>query len=713
MTSFLHPVRLLPAAFLLLTAYFAQARQSEVVAGVAPEPAFFEQLEGGAVVVGVPDAELDTTWVGPAGEANGGRVELSRRPVTDVGAWLRGVPGVGAVRRGGRGFDPSIRGLSEANVAVYIDGVRALSGDPLCTDSPVGHFDPSDVSRIEIVKGPYALTWGAALSTIRIEQFGAAPPSGVHGMVQAGYLTNLGAFETAGAVAGREQAWAYAIHGAYRTGGDYTAGDGERIESGYRDAALQARASYHPAPGRELTLSGSLSRERNVDFPGLPLDSSEMDSRTLSARYRQTDDEGRLHHLEVLLYTSAREGGMDNNGKPTALPDAGRAWPFPLLITTDSDLSYLGGRLAAGFMLYGTLPFTVGVDFLRSRWNASRRIKRRDAPEVLDDHQVWPDARIGTFGIFVANAAEVGRLRLSGTMRVDLNRADADADRIDDYFFLHAEDTPLTPEDLAASEVNLSLAGTLRMPLSDEVEVGLGLGSAARTATPSERYRDRFPISRSHSQAEVVGHPTFEPERATEVDLWGRADYPRWRVAGSVFGRLMSDFTFLFPTRLEKRLPISPDVVYKYLSGEGRYYGFEVEGAYALKDPLTVTLAASYLHGGVGKKSAPVFGVSPAQAAVGVRYMERSGRYFAEGELHLAASQERVEVLSNEASTDGYATLDLHAGARLQPSIAVYAGINNVFDAAYADHLNARDPFTQVQLMEPGRHLYAKVRFTY
>jgi outer membrane receptor protein involved in Fe transport len=41
------------------------------------------------------------------------------------------------------------------------------------------------------------------------------------------------------------------------------------------------------------------------------------------------------------------------------------------------------------------------------------------------------------------------------------------------------------------------------------------------------------------------------------------------------------------------------------------------------------------------------------------------------------------------------------------------AGINNVLDAAYAYHLNARDAFTEDQLMEPGRNVFATARFTF
>jgi iron complex outermembrane receptor protein len=211
----------------------------------------------------------------------------------------------------------------------------------------------------------------------------------------------------------------------------------------------------------------------------------------------------------------------------------------------------------------------------------------------------------------------------------------------------------------------------------------------------------------------VIGHPYIEPERATEVDVWGQAVYPRWRVQGNVYGRLMSDFLFLYASGLKNRLPISPGAVYRYLNGEGRYYGFEVEGAYALREPLVVDVSTSYLYGGVRRHSEPVFGVPPASVALGLRYEAPGGRFFARGQAYLAASQERVELLSNEARTDGYVTLDVRAGGWVRRDVMLLAGINNVLDAAYAYHLNARDAFTEDQLMEPGRNVFATARFTF
>ena len=97
-------------------------------------------------------------------------VEVREANPRDSGELLRNLPGIEAVRRGPVGLDPVVRGLRESEVGMYLDGSRIFPGGPARMDSPLSHLDPSFVKSINVVKGPYALTWGAGnLSAIRVE----------------------------------------------------------------------------------------------------------------------------------------------------------------------------------------------------------------------------------------------------------------------------------------------------------------------------------------------------------------------------------------------------------------------------------------------------------------------------------------------------------------------------------------------------------------
>ena len=67
----------------------------------------------------------------------------------------------------------------------------------------------------------------------------------------------------------------------------------------------------------------------------------------------------------------------------------------------------------------------------------------------------------------------------------------------------------------------------------------------------------------------------------------------------------------------------------------------------------------------------------------------------------------------------GFATLALNAGYRVNAMVQVTAGVDNVFDRAYSEHLNLAGnadfgyPADPVRINEPGRNAWLKVNVSY
>ena len=96
------------------------------------------------------------------------REEIREASPQDPGQLLRVIPGANAVRRGPLGLDPVVRGFRETQVGVYLDGTRVFPAGPARMDAALTHVDPSAIGSLEVVKGPYALTWGPGnLTAIR------------------------------------------------------------------------------------------------------------------------------------------------------------------------------------------------------------------------------------------------------------------------------------------------------------------------------------------------------------------------------------------------------------------------------------------------------------------------------------------------------------------------------------------------------------------
>lgn len=71
--------------------------------------------------------------------------------------------------------------------------------------------------------------------------------------------------------------------------------------------------------------------------------------------------------------------------------------------------------------------------------------------------------------------------------------------------------------------------------------------------------------------------------------------------------------------------------------------------------------------------------------------------------MNLVAEQDRVARSRNETPTDGYTTVDLQVGVQFMRQLALKIGVENLTDATYTNHLNAKNPFMGVRIAEPGR----------
>jgi iron complex outermembrane receptor protein len=272
---------------------------------------------------------------------------------------------------------------------------------------------------------------------------------------------------------------------------------------------------------------------------------------------------------------------------------------------------------------------------------------------------------------------------------------------------------PLRRRRLDAAENNLSGAVTGSYDISSNWTLALGLGSVVRTADASERYSDRIPASKAQMSAEFMGNPNLDPERSVQGDAWLDGRFERFALHVGVFGRKIYDYITIHATGLPRRLPLSPNTVFQYVNGKATFRGFDASATAALNDVLTLDASISTLHGNDDELNEPVIGVSPLRTSLGLRYEERAGRFYVEGVVNVVAEQDEVSSSCGEMATDGYQTGDLRAGFGLANGVTLRGGMLNVWDTDYADHLNAKNPFTGIPVAEPGRVLFLDLAWSF
>jgi iron complex outermembrane receptor protein len=634
--------------------------------------------------------------------------QLQEENPHDIGAVMRALPGLDAIRRGGLGLDPVVRGLRDTQVGAYVDGMRTFSGGPGGMDTPLSHVDPAAIQGMEVMKGPYALTWGAGnMSAIRVETrpLPARGAARLSGRLRLGHDTNLSATESGLELAGAGDRMAYTASGVWRESGDYVSGADIETPAGFTSSEVRGRVGLFAGPSSTLTLSGWYQGQRDIDYPGRPLNAEFFDTYNGSLRWSHAPASGALRSLDAMAYYYTVDHAMNNDEKPTALPNPDRTPPFPMDILTASSVETVGGRLSTELVPGGDWTLEVGGDAYTAMHDASSTNRNRDTGMLMMERLIWGGAQLSDVGVFAKVDRPLGRLSASGTVRVD--HVSAAADSASAFFLDNAS------SELASTETNLSGALTLLLPVTSSWSVSAGVGSVVRTADANERFSDRAPSKRAQIGAEFLGDPGLRPERSTQVDLWVETRYPRWAGSLNVFAQRIDDNITIEETDLPRQSPMSAPTVFRYMNGDARYRGAEASLRVAVTGALTASASTAYLWGRDVTLDEPALGVSPLRGDLGLRWEPRSDGSFLEATGRVVSDQQRVSGTRGEQATPGYETLDIQGGISLPGGVMARAGVNNLFDRAYTNHLNSRNPFTGVAVPEPGRVLFVRmsVRF--
>jgi iron complex outermembrane receptor protein len=89
--------------------------------------------------------------------------EVRESPARDIGEAAANIPGLTSLRKGAIANDIVLRGLQRDDINVLMDGIRIQGGCPSRMDPPAFHFDFAEVESIEVVKGPYDLTYAGSM----------------------------------------------------------------------------------------------------------------------------------------------------------------------------------------------------------------------------------------------------------------------------------------------------------------------------------------------------------------------------------------------------------------------------------------------------------------------------------------------------------------------------------------------------------------------
>lgn len=192
-----------------------------------------------------------------------------------------------------------------------------------------------------------------------------------------------------------------------------------------------------------------------------------------------------------------------------------------------------------------------------------------------------------------------------------------------------------------------------------------------------------------------VGDLELKPETAFIVDFGADVRSSRLTARPTVFYRRIDDFIQGVPFDTTVGVVDSTVEMVSNMNGDptplrfenvdARLFGADLDFSWLLTDQVQVDGGLSWVRGERRDIKDDLYRMAPLRGRLGLTYHAET--WYVSGEGEIAAEQTRVSVTNSEAPTDGYAIVNLFAGWTVNKNLFLNAGVENLLDEAYEDHL--------------------------
>ena len=624
-------------------------------------------------------------------------------PASDGADYLKTIPGFAVMRGGGTNGDPVLRGMFGSRLNL-LTGDGALAGAcPSRMDNAMSYISPETWDGLTVVKGPQTVLWGggAAAGTVRFERdipYFPEPGIQARGSVLGG---SSGRNDQVLDFAGGNESFYGRVTANRSEADDYEDGDGRRVHSAWLKWNADAAVGW--TPDADTLIEASVGRgDGEARYAGRGMDGSVFDRTSYGLRFERSNMDGVLTDVEANLYYNDVDHVMDNYTLRSPDPDS--SMPMPMASNVASRTT--GGRVALTWR-GDHWDLTGGLDA-----RASRHGKRSAMGRSAYLAEPWNvDARFRQSGAFAELHWHISsEHHLIAGARVD--RAEAEDRRTHLGAGGHGGGmaAPNPTAGMERSETLPSVFVRYEQTLADSgFSWYAGLGHTARMPDYWELFSpDNGPAGAANAFAGV------DPERTTQVDLglnWKGESIDAWVsvYAGRMADYILFDYGHHGATTAE--------------NADADIRGGEAGMEWRPIEHWKLGGSIAYAWGELADSGQPLPQMTPFESRLTAAY--DNGRWTAGALLRVVASQDRVsDSLGNVVGRDlgpssGFAVFSLNGGYRFSERMQLTAGIDNLFDRAYSEHLNLAGnsafgyPADPVRINEPGRTAWVKLNLEY
>jgi len=625
----------------------------------------------------------------------------------NVADLFNNINGFSVIKRGNYATDPSFRASQYEQLNVQYDGgTKAMNACPNRMDPITTHIIPEEVSKIEIIKGPYTVRYGATFGGVinivtdkpKYEEFG------FHGKASGGYESNGNSFVTMLQLQQITDTYDIVGNVGYRDFGNYEDGNGTEVPSSFRSTDYGLKLGYNFNDNQRLQGHWRQSFGRDVLHAGLPMDTDYDNSSILSLDYKWSNIGGVLKSITAKTYYSYVDHLMTNNQRPSfMMTEASSA----------VDATTTGGKVELNWKPFSKVNLFTGVDFMHIARDGGRErlVKVMNGnplptPRLFQD-KVWQDSYIDDFGLFAEAKWSINsKTLLTAGIRNDIVVSDIKDPEADFEAMYNLR---------KRTEQNISGTVSVKKFLADNFTLEAAFGRGVRSANMIERFINHFTVGQD--SYEYIGNPDLKAEVNNQFEIGFKGfknltgNFNSFKYETSVYYSFFENYIVAIEdvSLNRKYMPTMPPIHPKVFRNLDDAYktGFEVMGQLDFLNDYYFKTEAAYVYTKNKDLSESLPLTPPFNMTLSVGFEKTM--FWANARYNITSTQNNISESFGEVVTPGYETLDLRFGAKPFKDFSVGIAVLNVFDEAYNNHLNFsfnnQADFGRVPINDPGRNI--------
>lgn len=624
----------------------------------------------------------------------GGR-EITKMAPHDLGDFVKNFANVSAVKKGGFALDPVVRGFKFDQINVQIDnGVKVEPACPNRMDPPTSHVQAEDLEKVEILKGPYALRFGPNFGGVL--NFVMAKPKrfevfSIGGDVETGYESNWNGKIARLTLFGGQRFFDFRVSGGVKDYGNYKDGSGNEVKSKFKVKDWTGKFGINPSEDRRFQISVRETYARDVLYPALPMDAKKDDARIIAVDYVGRNVSELINNINLKAYYSTVHHIMDNEFKPTRVN---------VEATTDAKTKTRGARGETGLIIGKNVLF-VGFDFSKVEKDGFRTRKMLTGPmagkTMLDT--VWQNSYVSNAGIFAEFRTKLHEFNLMLSARYDVNYAKA---RTPAPSFVRLFGNT------SSKHHNISLSLGVDRAITSDVMLTFLAGSSKRSPNISERFINFLPVGLDNY--DYVGNPSLKPETNNSFDLILKAKALTGSIKCDVFYYYVKNFISakVHPDLKPKNMGVLG--VKQFINIEtAKFIGFEIGYTSMFSRVFGFDVNIFRTKAWNSATGEPLPEIPPLEARTTLYYKLLNGMVIPELTIRAVAKKSDISTSFGETPTPGFLLVNFLVDVSYK-FVEVSAGVNNLFDKLYYEHLNRKIKGTGMPVYEPGRSFFINVK---